>query len=202
MMEPLHELSDWVVGFADSDWAVLALALAAFVESIFFPIPPDPLLIGVGILQPENALWLAGVVTLSSVAGALVGHWLGKRFGRPLLYRIAPEDKVLAVERTFQRHGAWAILVAAFTPLPYKVFAISAGIMDMDRRRFVVASLIGRGARFFLLGALIFIFGEEIEGFIDRNFRDITVGLGLAVIVVIGLAAVYAHRRRARNAVG
>ena len=202
MIELFHELSDWVVGFADSDWAALILALASFSESIFFPIPPDPLLIGVGILQPENALWLAGIVTLSSVAGALVGHWLGKRFGRPLLYRIAPEDKVLAVEKTFQRHGAWAILVAAFTPLPYKVFAISAGILDMDRRRFVVASLIGRGARFFLLGGLIFVYGDSIEGFIDRNFEVLTVGLGLAAIVVVGLTAVYAHRRRARNVVG
>ena len=202
MLELLHDLSDWVVGFADSDWAVLALALASFSESIFFPIPPDPLLIGVGILQPENALWLAAVVTLASVAGAVVGHYLGKRFGRPLLYRIAPDDRVLAVEKLFQRYGAWAILVAAFTPLPYKVFAILAGIFDMDRRRFVVASLIGRGARFFLLGGLIFVYGDSIEGFIDRNFTQLTIALGVGSVVVVGLAALYAQRRRARNAAG
>ena len=137
---------------------------------------------------------------MASVAGAVVGHYLGKRFGRPLLYRIAPEDRVLAVEKLFQKYGAWAILVAAFTPLPYKVFAILAGILDMNRRRFVVASLIGRGARFFLLGGLIFVYGDSIEGFTDRNFTQLTIALGVGSVVVVGLGALYAHRRRARNA--
>ena len=109
--------------------------------------------------------------------------------------------KVAAAERLFSRYGAWAILVAAFTPLPYKVFAILAGILDMDRRRFVVASLIGRGARFFLLGGLIFVYGDSIEGFTDRNFTQLTIALGVGSVVVVGLGALYAHRRRARNAV-
>ena len=200
MIELLHDLSDWTVGFADSDWAALALAVLSFFESIFFPVPPDPLLIGIGILQPENALWLAAVVTVSSVAGALVGHWLGKRLGRPLLYRIAREDKVLSVEKMFRRHGAPAILIAAFTPLPYKVFAISAGVLDMDRRIFVVTSLIGRGARFFLLGGLIFLYGESVQDFIQRNFDLLTIASGIAVAVVAVLVALYVHRRRTSNA--
>ena len=201
MIELLHHLSDWTVGFADSDWAALALAVLSFCESIFFPVPPDPLLIGIGILQPENALWLAAVATLSSVAGALVGHWLGKRLGRPLLYRIAREDKVLSVEKMFHRHGAPAILIAAFTPLPYKVFAISAGVLDMDRRMFVVTSLIGRGARFFLLGGLIFFYGDSIQDFIQRNFDLLTIASGVAVAVVAVLAALYVHQRRSPGAV-
>ncbi len=202
MIELLHNLSDWVVGFADSDWAALALAVLSFCESIFFPIPPDPLLIGIGILQPENALWLAGVVTLSSVAGALVGHWLGKLFGRPLLYRIAPRDKVASVEDMFRKHGVWAILIAAFTPLPYKVFAISAGILDMDRRSFLVASLIGRGARFLLIGVLVFAYGESITEFIEgRSFMLLTVAAAAAVIAAAALAALYT-RRRSRNVTG
>ena len=201
MIELLHNLSDWTVGFADSDWAALALAALSFCESIFFPVPPDPLLIGIGILQPENALWLAAVATLSSVAGALVGHWLGKRLGRPLLYRIASEDKVLSVEKMFHRHGAPAILIAAFTPLPYKVFAISAGVLDMDRRMFVVTSLIGRGARFFLLGGLIFFYGDSIQDFIQRNFDLLTIASGVAIAVVAVLAALYVHQRRSPGAV-
>ena len=201
MIELLHHLSDWTVGFADSDWAALALAVLSFCESIFFPVPPDPLLIGIGILQPENALWLAAVVTVSSVAGALVGHWLGKRLGRPLLNRIASENKVLAVERMFHRHGAPAILIAAFTPLPYKVFAISAGVLDMDRRMFVVTSLIGRGARFFLLGGLIFFYGDSVQDFIQRNFDLLTIASGVAVAVIAVLAALYMHQRRSPDAV-
>ena len=82
MTEWLHDLADWTVAFADSDWAVWMLALVSFSEAIFFPVPPDPLLIGIALVQQPLALWLALLVTVSSVAGALVGHWLGRRLGR------------------------------------------------------------------------------------------------------------------------
>ncbi len=134
------------------------------------------------------------MVALFSVAGALVGHWLGRRFGRPLLYRYVSESKVLATERLFNRYGSWAILVAAFTPLPYKVFAISAGVLDLDRRTFIIASLVGRGARFVTLGVLVYLFGEEIQDFISANFGVITVAVGGAVIAAV-VALAYAHRR-------
>ena len=145
MFELLHEWSAWLEGFASSPWAVLILAAASFCESIFFPIPPDPLLIGVALLQPHLAVFLGALVTVASVAGAVVGHWLGRRLGRPLLYRFFAEDTVLRVERLFQRYGAWATLIAAFTPLPYKLFAIAAGVLDLDRKTFVIASLSGQG---------------------------------------------------------
>ena len=203
MFELLRELSDWTMGFAESDWSALILAAAAFAESIFFPIPPDPLLLAIAIPQPHAALWLAALVTASSVAGAVVGHWLGHRFGRPLLYRFASGKKVEAVEKMFRKYGAWAVLIAAFTPIPYKVFAISAGILDMDRRTFILASIIGRGARFFILGGLIFAYGEEIEEFIDTNFELVTTASAVALVVAVVLAAaIIARRRRARGAVG
>ena len=87
MIDAFHSLSDWVVAFADSDWAILVLAVEAFAESIFFPIPPDPLLVLVALLQQHLAIWLAIMVTIASVAGAVVGHWLGGKLGRPLLDR-------------------------------------------------------------------------------------------------------------------
>ena len=201
MIDAFHSLSDWVVAFADSDWAILVLAVEAFAESIFFPIPPDPLLVLVALLQQHLAIWLAIMVTVTSVAGAIVGHWLGGKLGRPLLDRWFSERIVDAAEGWLSRYGVWATIIAAFTPIPYKVFAILAGILDMDRRRFVVASLIGRGARFFLLGGLIFVYGDSIEGFTDRNFTQLTVVLGVGSVVVVGFGALYAHRRRARNAV-
>ena len=202
MFELLRDLSDWTTGFAESDWSALILAAASFAESIFFPIPPDPLLLAIAIPQPHAALWLAALVTASSVAGAVVGHWLGHRFGRPLLYRFASGKKVEAVEKLFRKYGAWAVLIAAFTPIPYKVFAISAGVLDMNLRTFIFASIIGRGARFFILGGLIFVYGEEIERFIDTNFEPVTGASAGALVVAVTVAAIIVRRRRTRDTVG
>ena len=202
MIELFGDLSDWVVGFADSDWAVLVLAASSFAEAIFFPVPPDPLLIGIALIKPESALWLAALATVSSVAGAVVGHWLGRRFGRPLLYRLASEGRVATIEGLFKRYGGWAILIAAFTPLPYKLFAISAGILDLDRRTLIIASLVGRGARFFLLGGLIFFYKDEIEDFIETNFEVLTAAFTVGVVILVGIVLVYARHRRARDVMG
>jgi len=197
----LRELKDWVLGFADSDWSAVALGLNSFSESVFFPIPPDALLIGISLRQPEMAIWLALLATVSSVAGAVVGHWLGRKVGRPLLGRLVSDDKIEKATRMFDRYGVWAILVAAFTPVPYKVFTILAGMLDLNLRTFVVASLIGRGARFLILGILLFFYGESIEQFIDDNFGLLTVGTAAAVIVGLGIFLAVAQRRRASKAV-
>jgi len=201
MFDSLRELKDWVLGFADSDWSAVALALNSFTESVFFPIPPDVLLVGIAIRQPEMAIWFALLATVSSVAGAVVGYWLGRRVGRSLLNRLVSGDKVEKAERLVSRYGVWAILVAAFTPVPYKVFAILAGMLDLNLRTFVVASLIGRGARFLILGFLLFFYGESIEEFIDENFGLLTVATAAAVIVGLGIFLAVAQRRRARKAV-
>lgn len=202
MFDLLREISDWTVGFAESDWAALFLAVSSFSESIFFPIPPDPLLIGIAVLRPEMALWLAAIATVSSVAGGVAGHWLGQRFGRPLLYRLVSPEKVAPAERMFHRYGAWAVLAAAFTPIPFKVFTISAGMLDLDRRSFVLASFVGRGARFFLLGGLLFAFGESVRDFIDRNFELLTIGASIAMAVTFAVAVIIVRLRRGKKAVG
>ena len=201
MIDLYHRLSVWVVGFAESDWAVLILAVNSFTESIFFPVPPDVLLIGIAVLEPERALWLAGIVTVSSVAGAVVGHWLGRRWGRPLLHRLVSPAKTETVERLFRKYGAWAILLAAFSPVPYKVFAILAGVLELDRRSFVAASAAGRGARFFAIGVLVFFYGEEIEGFIGDNFEILTLAVTAAALLVLGVVLA-ARRRRNSDAEG
>ena len=201
MIDLYHRLSDWVVGFAESDWAVLILAVNSFTESIFFPVPPDVLLIGIAVLEPERALWLAGIVTVSSVAGAVVGHWLGQLWGRPLLHRLVSPAKTESVERLFRKYGVWAILLAAFSPVPYKVFAILAGVLELDRRSFILASAAGRGARFFAIGVLIFFYGEEMEGFIGDNFEILTLAVTAAALLVLGVVLT-ARRRRNSDAEG
>jgi membrane protein YqaA with SNARE-associated domain len=199
MIEQYHDLSGWVVGFAESDWAILLLALSSFAEAIFFPIPPDPLLVGIAIAQPEIAIWLGVLTAAASVAGAVVGHWLGKRLGRPLLLRWFSESKVYRVELMFQRYGVWATLIAAFTPIPYKVFAIAAGAMEMDRKGFVVASAVGRGVRFITLGALVMIFGESIKDLVGQNFELITVAVIALALGAVGAWLLWDRKRRGRR---
>ena len=185
MRELFHDLTDWTLQAADSDWAIALLALVAFSESVIFPIPPDPLLIAVGVASPGSAIWIAALVTVASVCGAYVGHWLGRRVGRPLLRRLVSESKVERAEALFNKFGVWAILVAAFTPIPYKVFTILAGIMNLPIRPFLLASLIGRGARFMTIGVLVFLFGEEMQEFIEGNFELLTIAAGVGLVVVV-----------------
>ena len=187
MTEALSNLSHWIADFAGTPWALLVLALHSFTESIFNPIPIDPLLISMSVLQPKLALLYAGVGAGSSVAGALVGYWLGQRWGRPLLLKFVTAEKVDRVEGLFQRYGSWAVLIAAITPIPYKVFTITAGVLEMDRRSFLIVSIIGRGARFFLVAGLILLFGPTIERFLGTGFEVLTVAVsGVLIIALLG----------------
>jgi len=202
MIELLKGLSAWITGFADSPWAMLILVVNSFTEAIFNPVPPDPLLIAMSFLHQNMALVYAALVTVASVLGALVGHWLGLRFGRPLILKFISEKKVDRVERLFQSYGMWVILVAAFTPIPYKVFAVTAGVMELDRRTFIAASLVGRGARFFLLGGLIFFFGESIQHFIESRFEELTIFFSLFLIATVVAGYFYLRWQRGKDAAG
>ena len=196
MIELARELSHWLIGFADSEWAIAVLAATAFTESIFFPIPPDALLIGMSLIHPKAALLFAAVATVSSVAGAVAGRWLGKRFGRPVLDRFVSSEKVEKVEALFNRYGVWAILIAAITPIPYKVFAITAGVLNMPQVPFIIASLIGRGARMLTVGALIFLFGDAIQGFLEERFELAMIISGVALVGAAVLFVLVVHLRK------
>ena len=199
MFELLHKMADWTEGLADSDWAVALLSLIAVSESVVFPIPPDPLLIAIGLANPGSAIWLAILVTVGSVIGAVLGHWLGRKVGRPVLRRLISESKITRVEAMFNKYGAWAILIAAFTPIPFKVFTILAGVMNLEMRPFIIASIIGRGARFLTIGILIFIFGESIQSFIDDNFEIVTIIGGLLFVLAVIGYLVFLRMRNSRQ---
>lgn len=201
MIEMVRDLAHWLEGFAGGEWAIAALAATAFTESIFFPIPPDPLLIGMSLLQPELALLFAAIATLASVAGAVVGYWLGKLVGRPILDkldRFIPADKVNKVEAMFNRYGALAIIIAAITPIPYKVFAVTAGVLGMPLAPFIIASLIGRGARMMLIGALIFVFGDSIQQFLETRLEVLIIA-GSAGALALGAGYLLVMRMRTRR---
>ena len=198
MLDWLHALADWTLNFADSGAAVVALVLVSMSESVFFPVPPDPLLIAIGIRQPEAAIWLAVLCTAASVAGAVVGRWLGIHFGRPLLHRFASADKVDAAERMYRRYGAWAVVASAITPIPFKVFTVLSGVMGMELKGFVLAALVGRGLRFMAVGVLIALYGESVEELILERFEYVTIG-GAATAVALVAVLLVARRLRRRR---
>lgn len=169
-MEFIHELYTWVVGWAHTPYSGMALFGIAFAESSFFPIPPDVLMIPIMIARPPVALLFAALATLASVMGGAFGFGIGKWGGQPVLRRFFSDEKVQVVQHYYNKYDIWAISIAGFTPIPYKVFTISAGAFELDFKRFMIASTIGRGGRFFLVGTLIMVFGEAIQAFIDQYF--------------------------------
>ncbi|MDQ7029787.1 MAG: YqaA family protein [Ardenticatenia bacterium] len=181
-MELLRSLYDWVVAWAYTPYAGVALFGIAFAESSFFPIPPDVLMIPLAISRPPIALLFAALATVASVLGGVFGYVIGKLGGQPVLHRLFSEEKIRAVRHYYHKYDVWAIGIAGFTPIPYKLFTISAGVFDLDFKRFMLASLVGRGGRFFLVGGLIMIFGEAIQGFIDEYFDLLAIAFTLLLI--------------------
>ena len=170
-------------------WGLLALA---FAESSFFPIPPDLLLIPLCLSNPVNAIIYALLCTLASVAGGYLGYMLGKLIGHPLLYRFASPQAVAKVETMFTRYGAWAMFLAGLTPIPYKEFTISAGIFTMSIPPFLIASLLGRGLRFFTEAILIMAIGQQAVSFISNNFEWLTI---LMAVLIIAGYVLYTRRK-------
>ncbi len=186
-MELIHNIVDWMIAWAATPYAPLVLFILTFWESSFFPLPPDPLLIAMAVAEPTNAPLFALIATTASVLGAALGYFIGKKGGRPIVHRLFKEKKIQAAEALYQRYDVWAIGAAAFTPIPYKVFTITAGIAQLRFWPFMLVSVIGRGARFFLLGMLVFFFGPQIQSIIDQYFELLTISF--LVLIVLGFVA-------------
>ncbi|MDH5511577.1 MAG: DedA family protein [Gammaproteobacteria bacterium] len=178
MFRPLRRLYDWVLSWAHHRHAPVALFLLAFAESSFFPIPPDVLLIALALGIPARAFRLALITTAGSVLGGLAGYAIGFGFmasiGQWILDLYNFHAQFEKIRNLYLEYDIWAVGIAGFTPIPYKVFTIAAGAFDMDVWRFTLASLVSRGARFFLLAWLIHHYGASIREFIDRYFNTLT----------------------------
>jgi undecaprenyl-diphosphatase len=185
----LHDIREWLVEWADSPVGPIALAALTTSESIFFPIPTDPLLIALALRNPDAALLLAALTITTSVIGGVIGHWLGLRFGRPLLARLHNRH-IERIEKMFHDWGFWAIALAGLTPIPYKVFTIGAGVFGIPRTQFIVASIVGRGIRFGSYGVLIFIWGDRFKEFIEQHFDFMisVAALGIIIVLIIWVA--------------
>ncbi len=174
-MKFLKKLYDWVLHWAETPYATPALFLLAFSESSFFPVPPDVLLIALAISIPKRSFKYATICMAGSVLGGVLGYGIGlygyETVGRPIVDFYHGQEIMNAIKLKYDQLGFWGILIAAITPIPYKVFTIASGVFEFDFRLFMVASVIGRSARFFLVAALIRKFGPSIRDFIEKYFN-------------------------------
>jgi membrane protein YqaA with SNARE-associated domain len=183
---PIRRIYEWVLGWADTPYGVPALFVLAFIESSVFPIPPDVLLIALALSAPTRAFRFAAWCTVGSVLGGLFGYLIGyalwEAFRPYLIPAVFSQDKFTAVTDKYNEYGALAVFIAAFTPIPYKVFTIAAGVAKLNLAAFTGASIVGRGGRFFLVALVIRVAGPTARQLIDRYFNLVTIAGTLLLV--------------------
>ena len=189
MIRPLY---DWTLGLAAKPYAFWALALVAFAESSFFPIPPDVLIIPMVLAARDKAWKIALVCSIASVFGGIagygIGHFLFDAVGMPILEFYGAVQKFEAIKALYNEYGALIVFSAGFSPIPYKVFTIASGVTAMDPATFAVASFVGRAGRFFLVAALLWKFGDPIRAFIEAHLGKLS--LIFVVLLVAGFVLI------------
>lgn len=186
-------MKSWLEGLAGKPSALYALFVIAVIESSLFPIPPDVLLVALGVSHPRRSFTFASIAIAGSFAGGLLGYLIGQTFfeavGRSLLDLYGMQGQLGAVLQKYHDNAWLALLLAGFTNLPFSLFTIAAGFGNtVPFGTFALASLIGRTIRFSLVGALLFAFGPAVKVFIDKYLLWISIVLGLLFVVVIFLA--------------
>jgi membrane protein YqaA with SNARE-associated domain len=188
---------DWVLGWAKTPYGAIALFVLAFCESSFFPIAPDVLLIVLVLGAKNKAFGYATNCTVGSILGAFLGYGIGyflwwdadKSFSPLAMFFFEQipgftQNVFFEIKTLFGKWDFWIIFIAGFTPIPYKLFTVSGGAFQIDLTMFTLASVIGRGARFFLIAYLLWKFGEAIKLFIEKYFNMIAIGIAVIFIGV------------------
>lgn len=200
-MKLLRKLYDWVLHWAETPYGPVALFILAFAESSFFPIPPDALLIALILGSTSKAFKFAMNCTIASVLGALLGYTIGhflwwtpsNEFTSVAMFFFNnipgfTEKLFFDVQKMYDRYDFWIVFTAGFTPIPYKVITISSGAFNINLPMFVLASVISRGARFFLVAFMIWKFGPQIRTFIDKYFNWLAIAF--TVLLIGGFVAI------------
>jgi membrane protein YqaA with SNARE-associated domain len=174
----LRRLYDWVIRLASSRYAIPAMGVVAFAESSFFPLPPDVMLIPMVLANRTKAFRIALVCTVCSVVGGLLGYAIGFYFfetiGAWLVRTYGLQTGLENFRHGFAEYGTWIILIKGLTPIPYKLVTIASGAAHFDLFTFVWASIVTRGARFFIVSALLWRYGEPIRAFIEKRLTLVT----------------------------
>jgi len=187
----LRNLYDRTIRLAESRHALWALAVVAFLESSVFPIPPDVLMIPMILAAPRRAFLIATVALVASVTGGMLGYYIGyglfEVVGQPIIEFYGKTEAAEEFAHTYNEWGAWAVLAAGVTPFPYKVITILSGWTSLNFAVFMIASVIARGLRFFIVAALLWKFGAPIRDFIEKRL-----GLMFTLFVILLLGGFYA----------
>ena len=189
----LRRLYDWCIAAADKPYAIWILGIVSFAESSFFPVPPDAMLIPMGLAQPKKAWQFALVCTITSVLGGILGYAIGALLydsvGGWIIKLYGYGDKVEAFRTAYAQYGSWIILIKGFTPIPYKLVTITSGFAAYSLPLFILFSAITRGARFFLLAFLINRYGPAAREIIEKRLGFyVTIAL---VALVLGFIIAY-----------
>lgn len=187
LFNPLRRLYDWTMRLAAHRHAIWWLALLAFSESFFFPIPQDIMMIPMILAARHQAFKIAFIASVASVMGGAAGYWLGsglyETVGVAIIEFYGYADKYETFQHWYVLWGEWIVAAGAFTPIPYKVITIASGAANMDFASFMGVSALGRGARFFLLAIMLWYFGEPIRRFIEQRFGLVST---LFFVILIG----------------
>lgn len=183
----LRRFYDHVLALSVSRFAPVWLAMIAFAESSFFPVPPDALLVPMALTRPRSAYWFALICTAGSVVGGMFGYYIGyalyNQVAAPLIRFYHYEASATGFIERFREYGLWVILIKGLTPIPYKIVTITSGLAHFDFGVFVAASVVTRGLRFFLVAGLIRWFGEPVRIFIERRLTLVT---SLTAVGIVG----------------
>jgi membrane protein YqaA with SNARE-associated domain len=190
----LRRLYDWCVDAASRPYAIWLMGFISFVESSFFPIPPDTMLIPMSLARPDRAWRYAHVCTLTSVAGGILGYYIGSALydsvGLWLIQLYGYGDRVDAFREAYARWGGWIILIKGVTPIPYKIVTIASGFAGYNFLMFVALSFVARGMRFYLLAFLLNRYGPQARAMLEERL-GFWVSIGAAVLVIGIIGAVY-----------
>ncbi|PIZ31888.1 MAG: cytochrome B [Alphaproteobacteria bacterium CG_4_10_14_0_8_um_filter_53_9] len=188
---PLRKLYEWTLGLANSPHAEKSLFGVAVAESSFFPIPPDVVMLPMIFARPDKAFRFAAVCTAGSVIGGMIGYAIGhfawELLAVPVLSFYGIDPALTEYRALYEQYGAWVILVAGFSPLPYKLCTLASGMLVYPFLPFVALSLVARGAKYFLVAALLYYGGPPLRNMIEKNFEVMTAFV--AVLVVLGFVA-------------
>ena len=190
----LRKIYDWCIGAAGKPYATWLMGSVSFVESSFFPVPPDAMLIPMALARPDRAWFYASVCTVTSVAGGVLGYVIGAllydSIGQWVIQIYGYGERAEAFREAYRQYGAWIIVLKGLTPIPYKIVTITSGLAAYPIVPFILLSFVARGMRFYLVAFLIYRYGERARAIIEERL-GFWVTAALIVLVVGIIAAVY-----------